>query len=115
MEEPKANKETEVDIDRRIEGALRDLERHAEGDSGVLKDAVPVSLSKFSHILHLLSQKAEIATERDLKMQKRLLFLTWALVCLTFVLLAIAVVQTKVMIKENSSTHAETKQKAVRQ
>jgi hypothetical protein len=41
MKETNVKKETTVDIDKRIEGAIRDLERYAHGDSGVYKNAVP--------------------------------------------------------------------------
>jgi hypothetical protein len=101
---------TEQELDTRITAALGKVEQHARGETSTQKDAVPVSISKFSHLLHLLAQKADLATKRNLEISARLLFLTWVLVFLTVALLAFAAIDTAIMLKENPSQQPENPQ-----
>jgi len=60
---------------------------------------------KFAKLLILLSEDARELARHAITMHKRLVWLAWGALLFSVALLAVAVVQTRIMIKQDSDTN----------
>ena len=77
------------------------------GNLGVSNLTAPLVLQKHAAISDLVSQLAEIASNKMERQTKQLIRLTWALVIVSAALVVVALVQTKIMFKQNADAHPQ--------
>ena len=111
------------DLERAAAGAIEKLklERHellkdiqrAASNPLLVQDGERVSLTtaRFAILLVKLSEDADIQYQANMKIQRRLIFLTWALLFLTVILLAVAAAQLIAAIQANQIAKEANKPK----
>jgi len=92
---------------------LAQLEIHKKNMATVVENsgntpyATPLILREHAFISIIVSELAEIETKRIVSLTRKLVFLTWGLVAVSVALLAFALMQTEIMVKQNPNANPQ--------
>ena len=85
---------------KKIEILVQELQSVSDTNRGSHEGVIANSLAIFGRILHSLAIQADNSSKTNLKLQEKVVRLTWALFWITFFLSLVAAIQVYVLLQD---------------